>query len=326
MVNSVSPEDLIGEHRFEHPGRVTSSVDLRTLEDHPAGRLVNRACHSQPFRSRQRADLGAQFDLPRTLVTLGTGTSDTSWTRSIHSGYRPRSSTSSNTSFDAARSSTVRSIFIVARESSACRTAASGHVSGRSAVRNARASNGLCADSRPSRSSASSKLGVHAPGSPSTPAACRRRAPAPRPTAPATTPAHRRSSGAVRRSRRWPSTGAERWRSDPRRRARRAEQMKIGIAPVVERPPTGHHHRVGVTSTQHAAGAGIIVGEHVEPEHQILCEHPVGDRRQIGASGASAQAFHQRRHYSGRGLGPVDPGVFGVTPYDNAPRGARDAS
>jgi len=71
--------------------------------------------------------------------------------------------------------------------------------------------------------------------------------------------------------------------------------MEIGIAEVVERPAARHDHRVGVPTTQHPDIAVGAIGILVEPEHEVLGPHPVGDRRQVGTTGASAEAFHRGR-------------------------------
>ena len=249
--------------------------------------------HPQSFRSSQRTDLGAEFDIPRTLVALGGGYLG-HLVDEVHP-LRISPEIVDECEHVVRRSSEPHRCVRSSWRSGSRRRARQlpGHAPGRSAVRNARASNGLCADSRPSRSSASSKFGVHAP---------HRHRQARRRTA--TTGASTDGSGSesstssVQRSCSPVAStalGAEPLGSNTSRRVRRTEQVKIGIAPVVEGPPAGHHHRVGVPATQHPARAGIIVGKHIEPEHEILGEHPVRDRCLIGASGASAQAFHHRR-------------------------------
>ena len=68
--------------------------------------------------------------------------------------------------------------------------------------------------------------------------------------------------------------------------------MQVGVAQVVERPTSRNDHRVGVTTAEHAP-AGVVAGEHVEPEDEILGAHPVGDRRRIGTAGTLAQPVHR---------------------------------
>ena len=267
---------------------------------------MDRACHPQPLRMGQRPYLGAQFDLPRALGTVGHGHLGHIVDEVHPLGIRARGHRRARTR-PSGGSKQHRSLDLHRRpgadgERNGCpvmrrvgrpsgtlvRATGSAPTAGRRGRRPRRSwvsTRRVSASTLAETMSTGADLATDGSGNESSTSSVQR----------SCSPV---ASVAL--------TRAARLGSDALGRPRRSEQVEIGIAPIVERPPTWHHHRVGVTSTQHATGPGIVIGEHVEPEHQVFCEHPVGDRRQIGASGASAQAFHQRRHYSGRGLRPVD--------------------
>ena len=186
---------------------------------------------------------------------------------------------------------------------------------GRSSPRKARASSGERADSRPSRSSDSSKLGVHGVASAVPPVRGRgRRARA------------RRARG---RGRRMLLLADRRRFDDARSTPRRTGSAIVSAvssswspadsAPVLRRRRTrcgrragvggrnsrgtgsrrssrvqcrGHDHRLGVTLTQHAARLVRVRAQRVEPEDEIFGAHAVRDRRRFGTSRSFAEPAH----------------------------------
>jgi hypothetical protein len=68
--------------------------------------------------------------------------------------------------------------------------------------------------------------------------------------------------------------------------------MEIGVTEVVECPASRHHHRVGVTPTEHRSVGVGVVGECIEPEHEVLGPHPVRDGGDLRTTGAPTEPLH----------------------------------
>ena len=76
-------------------------------------------------------------------------------------------------------------------------------------------------------------------------------------------------------------------------RPRRAEQVEVGIAQVVECPISRHDHRVAVALAEHTAGCLCRLAEYVEPEDEVFDPHPVRDCGLLGTSRSFAEPPHR---------------------------------
>ena len=72
----------------------------------------------------------------------------------------------------------------------------------------------------------------------------------------------------------------------------RPEEAQVGLAQVVEGPPSWNHHRVGVSSAEHPPAVAVARHQHVEPEHEVLGTHSVGHGSRLRATWSLTQPVH----------------------------------
>jgi hypothetical protein len=68
--------------------------------------------------------------------------------------------------------------------------------------------------------------------------------------------------------------------------------MQVRFAEVVQGPPTRNNHRISVTPTQDATLGSIALDDDVQPEHEILGAHSIGDRSRFRTTRSLTQHAH----------------------------------